>query len=138
MSVVENKAILYWTVERVNAGDFDALWDVMDDDCLVVDHTGEFRTKDDFRRTFEAFAHAHPDYHVEIEDVVAEEDRVAVRSTESGTWKERYLGREPTGRSAAYPAIEIWRFADGKVTGMWMARDMLTAAIQTGRLPEPD
>lgn len=134
MSIEENKELLLHAIERANAGDYD-VWDLMEDDCEIVDQTGAQRTKADFKAEMDAFLNAFPDFHVEVEDVIAEHDRVVARYTETGTWKEAFAGMEPTGQEMSYPAIEIWRLADGRITGMWMARDLLTAFTQLGAIP---
>lgn len=60
---------------------------------------------------------------------------VVVRYTERGTMKENFMGVEETGKKFMIPAIEIWRFSGGKLTELWMARDLLTQSIQTGLIP---
>ena len=78
------------------------------------------------------------DYHLVIKDLIAEEDKVAVRYTESGTMKGDLFGMAATGKKFSTPAIEIWRFENGKLKEMWMARDILTQGVQMGIFPSPE
>lgn len=84
---------------------------------------------------------AFPDYHVTIEDVIAEGDRVVVRYTARGTHVGPFLGVPPTGRRSSYAGVEIHRYADGKVAERWNSHDALGFYQQLGimpPLPQPD
>ena len=66
-----------------------------------------------------AFAGLHeefPDVRVEIEDMVAEGDLVAVRLTFSGT-------HAPTGERATWPEMVFARFSEGKAVESWEVTD---------------
>ena len=58
---------------------------------------------------------AFPDVHITIEDVVANGDKVAIRTTFHGTHKGEYLGITPTGKAVTATGIGIMRLANGKV-----------------------
>ena len=62
---------------------------------------------------------AFPDYRFDVEDVVAEGDRVAVRVRVSGTHRGEMMGLPPTGKRIATSGIELFRFEDR--TGGWDA-----------------
>jgi steroid delta-isomerase-like uncharacterized protein len=72
-----------------------------------------------------------------IEDVIAEDDRVAVRWTNSGTHVAEFLGIPATGRSFSIAGIDIYRFEDGKLAEHWHVVDMYAQMIQLGLLPAP-
>jgi predicted ester cyclase len=56
----------------------------------------------DFRGHLKAaiteFRAGFPDLHAEVEDIVAEGDRVAMRVVITGTHRGRFFGKEPSGR----------------------------------------
>ena len=135
MSSEQNKALFRRAIEAANAGDYATVWDLFTEDCEIIDHTGTPKTKQEFKADMEAWYNAAPDFHVKVEDVIADGDRVAGRYTETGTWTGPFMGMEPTGKAFSYPAIEIWRITNGKITGMWMARDLLTWSTQMGIVP---
>jgi steroid delta-isomerase-like uncharacterized protein len=78
---------------------------------------------------------AFPDIHVEIEDVIAEGDRVVFRNTVTGTHRGEYRGITPTGRSVTYREIFIVRFADGRIAELWGVVDTLGQLQQLGAVP---
>lgn len=55
----------------------------------------------------------------EIDDLVAEGDRVAVRWTMRGTHTGEYFGIPPTGARVALHAIVIFRVVDGQLAELW-------------------
>jgi predicted ester cyclase len=51
--------------------------------------------------------------------VIAEDDRVFVRSTMTGTHDGEYKGIPATGRHVAAESAEVFRVADGRFVGYW-------------------
>ncbi|GAA4562509.1 ester cyclase [Planotetraspora kaengkrachanensis] len=78
---------------------------------------------------------AFPDIHVEIEDVIAEGDKVVYRNTVTGTHQGEYRGLAPTGRSVTYGEIFIVRFAGGRIAEIWGIVDVFAQMRQLGALP---
>ena len=66
-------------------------------------------------RYFEAF----PDMHVSLDELIAEGDRVFLRSTLTGTHDGEYKGIPPTGRHVATECAEVFRIVDGTFAGYW-------------------
>ena len=62
---------------------------------------------------------AFPDLHSSPDELIAEDDRVFVRSTMTGTHDGEYKGIPPTGRHIATDAAEVFRIADGQFVGYW-------------------
>lgn len=67
-----------------------------------------------------------------MEDIVAEGDRVAIRSIARGTNRGEFAGMEPTGKTIAIPWQTIYRFEGGKVAEMWDAWNVLAVMEQLG------
>jgi predicted ester cyclase len=59
----------------------------------------------------------------EIQDVIAEDDKVVLRCTHSGVHTGDFFGLPPTGRRFAYRQIHIIRMVDGKGVEHWAVRD---------------
>ena len=57
-----------------------------------------------------------------IDDLIAEGDKVVVRSTFSGTHKGEFMGITPTGKKITTTAINIYRITDGKLIEEWSGR----------------
>ncbi len=68
-----------------------------------------------FRAFFAILLTAFPDAELEIEQLVADDEWVAVASRLTGTHRGELLGVEPSGRRASVAMIDLVRIADGKV-----------------------
>jgi predicted ester cyclase len=66
-----------------------------------------------------------PDLEVDVDDVVAEGDRVVVRLRFRGTHRGPFQGIEPTGRRVEFGAIRIYRLRDGLVVETWAHQDSM-------------
>ncbi|MFF2204581.1 ester cyclase [Streptomyces sp. NPDC058145] len=75
---------------------------------------------------------AFPDLRVEIEDVIAEGDKVVYRNTVTGTHLGEYRGLAPTGRSVRYGEIFVFRLAGGRIAEIWGVVDVLSQLRQLG------
>lgn len=62
---------------------------------------------------------AFPDLQIHIEDMVAENDRVAVRWIMRGTQSSEFMGRPATGQPVAQHAIVIFRFDGDQLAETW-------------------
>ena len=78
---------------------------------------------------------AFSDLHYEIEDSVAEGDKVAVRVTAGGRHTGKFIGFEPTGKSYKVKQMHMYRFKDGKIIEHWSVRDDLDQGMQLGFVP---
>jgi steroid delta-isomerase-like uncharacterized protein len=75
-----------------------------------------------------------PDLQLDVQDMIAEDDKVVARIVVSGTHLGEYMGVEPTGKTIAYDEIFIFRFADGRVVETWGVVDVHAQMRQLGLL----
>jgi predicted ester cyclase len=85
-------------------------------------------------RLFEA---AFPSYELRPEDIVAEDDRVAVRATFRGVHRGEFNGIRPTGKEVTVPVMLIYRLQNGRIVEHWMNADVLSLLQQLGAAPVP-
>lgn len=78
---------------------------------------------------------AFPDFHLEVEDMLADGDKVAARVTMSGTQHGEYFGVPPSGKRFTISTIDIVQFADGKIVEHWGVTDNLGMLQQLGAIP---
>jgi steroid delta-isomerase-like uncharacterized protein len=78
-----------------------------------------------------------PDTHIRVEDILTEDDRVAVRVTLEGTHTGHGLGVPPTGRKVSIQGVIILRMVDGQIVEAWNSYDQLGLLRQIGALPGP-
>jgi predicted ester cyclase len=64
------------------------------------------------------------DCRCELEDVIAEGDRVAVRYTTRARHVGELFGAAPSGRAVTLTGIEVFRLRDGKIVEYWGEANM--------------
>lgn len=77
------------------------------------------------------------DLRFDIEEEIAEGDKVVQLVVMSGRHAGPFMGHEPTGKKFAVRHIYIWRIADDKIVGHWGSRDDLGLLTQL-ELLEPE
>ncbi len=122
MSTETNKAAVRRYIEEVINGDNVALIDE-----LFAPHMRErvkgFRAESD--RPF-------PDGLEEIQDIVAEGDKVIVRLLFRGTHQRQFMGIPPTGKRIEIAGYATYYFEDGLITWDTFLLDWLDAMEQLG------
>ena len=68
---------------------------------------------------------AFPDFHMTIEDLIAEGDKISGRFNEEGTHVGEWMGARPTYRHVKWTEVGILEVKDGKVKTSWFCTDML-------------
>lgn len=68
---------------------------------------------------FSEIRRGFPDIQVVLEDLIAEGDRVVVRTTWRGTHLGTYEGVPPSGKAVARTMIQIFRIVDGLIVEEW-------------------
>ncbi len=108
-----------------NKGNVDLISDVYADDFV-----GHFPTETVYGREgvlarLTAHRTAFPDWTEEVEDMIAERDRVALRFTDRGTNLGEFLGNPATGNRVETSHVSIFRLSDGKIVEQWLYPDII-------------
>lgn len=82
----------------------------------------------------QAMRAAMPDLTYEVLDVVATDDKVAVRTRVRGTLTGALFGVAPTGRAFDVEQMQIEHLRDGRIAAHWRLTDELTQLRQLGLL----
>ena len=77
-----------------------------------------------FRDYYAAIRTAVPDATYEVDDLIAEGDRVVVRWRLLGTHEGEFGGIAPSGRAITLDGIAIYRVAHGKLMERWVVSDL--------------
>jgi steroid delta-isomerase-like uncharacterized protein len=85
-----------------------------------------------FKELVTRFRAAFPDVRVTVENMVAEGDYVAHRTSINGTHRGDYRGIAPTGKQVTSTSNILSRFAGGKEAEAWEEYDMLGVLQQLG------
>ena len=80
---------------------------------------GKIRTIETLRRDIAVFQSALGGLREDVDDIIAEGDRVAVRYTLHATHTGDFYGLPATGKAIKISGIEIFRIADGKIAEFW-------------------
>ena len=91
--------------------------------------------REGFKELLNQFFNAFPDMKVTIEDIIAEEDRVVLRVTSSGTHKGEFMGIAPTDKSFSIGEIHIMRMENGQMVEHWGIEDNMSMMQQLGVIP---
>lgn len=135
MSVDDNKALVrhWWETYNTHAIDFEAF---IHPDMVNTAAPPPLRHGiDNFKMIITSTLTAVPDQHWEIEDLLAEGDRVACYMTWSGTHQASvglFAGIVPTGKRFSVQHIHTFRITDGKLSGHGAVRDDLGMFRQLG------
>ncbi|HCJ34356.1 MAG TPA: ester cyclase [Ktedonobacter sp.] len=105
----------------------------------AIDHNEPLGTdcREHFKHVATMLRSAFPDLHMHIEDLIAEEDKVALRITISGTHTGpgAFAGLPPSGKRFQIQQMRFARFANGQMTESWAIIDMFAWMQQLGALP---
>jgi len=130
MSLDHNKAIARdYLNEIVNKGNMAAFENYFSEDVVFNNAKG---FKELISARMQMIRRAFADYHLVIEDQIAEGDKVVTRVTFHGTHQGAFNGIAPTGKRVAWPGIAIDRIADGKVVEMWHVQNTTLLMQQIG------
>ena len=72
------------------------------------------------------------DVSMTVEDMVAEDDRVAVRLMSRARQTGELMGMPPTGRSYEIEEMHLFRLADGRIAEHWHVADLASMRRQLG------
>ncbi len=118
------------------------LWNRWDDAAVdeIIAPDIEFRGslgvtvsgRDGFRGYVAKVRAAFPDFHNQIDELIAEGDTVAARLTYWGTHQGALYGAEPTGRRVEYGGTAFFRISQGQITSGLVHGDTIGLMRQIG------
>jgi steroid delta-isomerase-like uncharacterized protein len=144
MSATDNpaegsKALVRRFYQQIDDGNLEAMDELVTEDYR--DHTpppfpGLGPGREGLKQAFRIFWDATPGRH-EIEDQIAEGDKVVTRLTAHGVHRRDLPGIPATGRQVTMTATVIHRIDNGKIAEKWADKDVLGFLQQLGVLPRP-
>jgi serine phosphatase RsbU (regulator of sigma subunit) len=130
----ENKAIFRRYAEEVgNQHNFEIVDEIFE---RYIAHQPDgstlVRGPEDVKRFQEEFHSAFPNFHISIEDQIAEGDKVVSRYTIRGIHQRAFRDMAPTGKEIELKGVTIFRFSEeGKVVETWDSYDQLSLMRQS-------
>jgi predicted ester cyclase len=142
MSVEQNKAIVSRFYEELWNNRNLSLADEIISPYCVTHQLQSGAVSDGVLRGPEAVKHhisewlgGFPDLHFDIEQMVAEDDRVASQSIMRGTHTGTWLGIAPTNKEVSIRLMVTQRIENGKIAEDWVLVEALGFFQQLGLLP---
>ncbi len=136
----EIKALVSRFFEEHSKGKSAAM-DVIDElfSANIVYHGGseEIRGIKDYKNSTSESYNTFPDLHFNIDDMIVEGNKVAVRFTFTGTNKGEFMGRPSSNKKIKAWGIVIYQVVDGKIVEAWEIADNLSMMQQLGVIPAP-
>jgi predicted ester cyclase len=121
----QNKTVVRQLFNAWSAGDLEAASGLISPECNGGGVEG-------FRRELQTFLLAFPDLQITLEDLLAENDRVATRVTMYGTHRGALFGVPATNKNAVMKANHIFRLEGGLIVQRYGQMDRLELMQQLG------
>ena len=138
MSTEDNKAIFRCWHEVISQNQLDRVGEFIAPDA--VDHAappGFPSGPEGAKQILTMYHTAFPDLQIQIEDVIAEGDKVVGLITARATHPGEFMGIAPTGKPVTINAIDVVRIAGGKMVEHWSQADLIGVLQQLGAVPAP-
>ncbi|MBI2854784.1 MAG: ester cyclase [Chloroflexi bacterium] len=137
MSAEQNVAIVRRMVDAVNARDFVALRDGAHAEFKRHDLAGalpEVSGATGPADLIQLLLRAVPDMRIDIKQIFATEDRVALHMASTGTHQGELFGVPGTGKRVEVNAVNLYRIKDGKIAETWQLLDVWGLMRQLGKV----
>ena len=136
----QNKAAMRRLYEEVwNQGNFEAFEEIISSDYL-----GHIPTppeapsgREGLRWLIQAYRTGFPDIHVDVDDQMAEDNKVLTRITIQGTHTGQFMNISPSNKKVKVTALVVTRFVDGQNVEGWAELDRFGLMQQLGVIPAP-
>jgi steroid delta-isomerase-like uncharacterized protein len=131
-------SLVHATYDALNAGDLAACRSLFAEDVETITPGGTMHSLDEWLAMGEAFLAAVPDMHHEIVRTFETDETIVVEGIYSGTQTGALVGPTGTlpasGHSFAFPYVDFFQIADGKVVSHRVYWDNLGFMSQLGAL----
>jgi steroid delta-isomerase-like uncharacterized protein len=99
--------------------------------AFLARYTGGAEVTNFLQTLFAAF----PNIQIEIQDIIASADRIAMRYQFTGTHKGILFGTAPTNHRVRFDGMNIYRFEEEKIAEVWQLWDWAGVLHQIGAMP---
>src|SRR3712207_6063865 len=129
--------ITSYTDEVWNQHSIDAMDKFYSPDYAHHDVSGpDVRTLSDYKQWATMLLSGLSDFHVAIDDLVAEPGKAVKRWTATGLHDSAFAGIPATGKEVRFSGVSIYRLTGDRITESWYIYDMLGLLQQLGAVPK--
>ena len=134
MSLEQNKALVRRSVsEFYNRENVDVVDEFYTADFLSHDPAGiKEGGVEELKQLMDSIYAAFPDFHLHIDELIAEGDKVVKRFTIHCTHQGEFMGVPPTGKEITFSGTHTYRVAGGKLAEEWVDINWLGFMQQLG------
>jgi predicted ester cyclase len=137
MPPADNVAALQAAATRLRIKDLEGYLAMYSDSVIHHGYSSRIRPGvKGLREHYIALLKGFPDLRVEIEDIIAEGEKVAHRFTFCGTHRGEFLGVAPTGRSVSAAGMQVNLFSGGKCIEVWSVHDTFRFLSEIGAVSQ--
>lgn len=131
----ENKRLMENYHQAWSRGNLEALRQFLDDDCITHNlATGEERDVSFEAEACEVWHRSFDNVQVEIQQMIAEGDKVVVYWRLKSRHTGKFMGIEATNKDLQVPGMEINRIMNGKIIEIWRLSDTMSLMQQLGAI----
>jgi steroid delta-isomerase-like uncharacterized protein len=128
-----NKAIVRRFIDEIFlGGNFDSVDELLTEDFLPHTWGAMQPGRDGLKEAIQRVQAGISDERMQIHDIIAEGDRVAVRLASSATHTGDFMGMPASGKRYEIGEIHIFRLEDGRVAEHWHQADFMGMMKQLG------
>jgi steroid delta-isomerase-like uncharacterized protein len=135
----ENKVVMSRLVEFINTGSEKLAEELISPDAVfhVPGRPEPLRGPAGYLAVIGMMRGGFPDIQWTLEEMIAEDDKVAARFTMRGTHQGTFFGVPPTGKTIAVQAMNFYRLSGGQFIEERGQPDLLGLLQQIGAVPPP-
>lgn len=120
--------------EVLNKGGLNLLPEIMAENFIDYNSDSEQQGIEGFKHFLQMVSTAFPDLHIDINEVLAEGNKVIARLSISGTQTGNLGTIPPSNKKATWTGIDILEINNNKITGRWSERNLLSLMKQIGAI----
>jgi len=137
MSAESNKLLARRTMEALDKRDLDGAVAQCAPNCCFHGWAPETLDANGYKAAMSALLAGFPNSRFIVDDMVAENNLVAVRHSLRGTHNAEFQGIPATGKDVTVNAIVMFRFENGAAAELWLNADFVGLMQQLGVMPTP-
>ena len=137
MAKSENVAAIERAVEQMNSGNVEGYLELYSDNLTLHGYPPGIEGKEGATAFYTAFRTGVDPFHLTVDDLIEDGDRMAVRFSIRGKHADELMGVPATGNDIEIDGQSFFRFEDGRVVERWQALDGAALLMQLGALPAP-
>lgn len=137
MTADENRELVRRYLKAFNDRDHETMSELLADDVVEHGVHEELHGPENIIDFLESYFDTFPDYSGETDVMIAEGETVAVRYSAEGTHSGEYQDIEPTGKTADWTGIAMYRIDDDRIGEIWLEEDRLGLLEQLEAVDPP-